>query len=129
MSVVQRIHERRVATRVDSESRVILTEPGEPGAIPGDEEFLAPLFGTALNLSETGVLVELDEPILTGRPVSISLELDGRVLDLRGRVARSTRVRGSSKVRLGIEFEGLSEAERDAIRERTRRAAVCAYLN
>ena len=130
MSVVEPIQERRVAPRVDLRCRAQVTEPTEAAEVPGDEEFLVPLFGTAVNLSETGVLLEVDEPLCFGRTVVVTLELDALTLMVSGRVARTTRLRHCPGLfRLGIEFTGLSEAERAAIKVTTRRKVVSAYLN
>jgi hypothetical protein len=129
MSVVERIHERRVAPRVDARYRAHVTEPPERADVPGDEELLAPLFGAAVNLSETGALVEVDEPLCAGRQVVVAIEMDGRTLSLKGRVARTTRLRGAPIFRLGIEFADLDDAAREAIRARIRRGIVSAFLN
>ena len=115
MSVVEPIHERRVAPRVDVRCRAQVTEPAEPAEVPGDEELLVPLFGSVVNLSETGVLVEVDEPLCYGRAVVVTLEVDGRTLTVAGKVQRTTRLRHCPGLfRLGIEFTGLTDSERAA---------------
>jgi hypothetical protein len=129
MSVVERIHERRVAPRVDACCRVHVTEPTGHAEVPGDEELLAPLFGHAVNVSETGVLVEVDEPLCAGRRVIVTLERDGETLAFEGRVARTTRLRGSPRYRLGIAFCEPAGEAREALRETIRSGLVASYLN
>jgi hypothetical protein len=130
MSVVEPIHERRVAPRVAASYRAQVTEPVEAAEVAGDEELLVPLFGTVVNLSETGVLVEVDEPLCSGRAVVVTVELEGAALALRGRVARTSRLRHcSSLFRLGIEITALPESARGALRRAVRRRLVSSYLN
>ncbi len=131
MSMIEKIPERRVAPRAVTACRVYVTEPPAPTCdLPGDEELLAPLFGRAVNLSVTGVLVEVDEPLCLGRRVVVTLELDdGSRVSLRGRVARTTRVRGTALFRLGIGFEAPCARELKAIRDLIRTGITVSYLN
>lgn len=119
---VERIHERRRAVRVEDGGRAYVTERcAREEPLPELDEALAPLFGRVANLSETGLLLELDEAVAPGRPVEIGVELEGRVLLIEGVVARLLRARGSTRVHVGVRFGLLPEAARAAIRRR-----VCA---
>ena len=129
MSVVERIHERRIAPRVEADHRVLLTERLDTPELPCDEELLAPLFGAALNISETGILVEVDEPLCIGRRITVTVELDEGRTSLEGRIVRSSLVKGSGRVRLAVEFERVDAGVHEAIRKAIRRGAVCAQLN
>ena len=131
MSIVERIPERRIAPRAEAAFRVYVTEPCVAETeVEGDEELLVPLFGRAVNISETGALVEVDEPLCLGRRVVVTLHLeDGPRLTLRGRVARTTRVRGRETYRLGIGFDPPSAEERSALTDAIREGVVVSYLN
>jgi hypothetical protein len=131
MSLVERIPERRIAPRAEAACRVFVTEPLVACAeLPCEEELLVPLFGRAVNISETGVLVEVEEPLCFGRRVMTTIELEGGPrLVLRGRVARTTRVRGSPLFRLGIEFDPLPADQREALRDVIREGIISTYLN
>jgi hypothetical protein len=113
---IERIHERRRAMRVEESGRAYLTERRSGSPVPGMEEVLAPLFGRILNLSETGLLLELEEPIQPGRRVVIGLELNGRRLEFAAVVTRICRPRGGAgRIHVGLRFAALSPAQRDAI--------------
>jgi hypothetical protein len=129
MSVVERIQERRVAPRAEARFPAIITERAEKADLPCDEEVLSPLFGETLNLSERGVYVEVDEPLCVGRPVFVTLEVRGRCLRLAGRVARSMRVRGARRFRLGIEFAGLDDAARALLCGEIRKRSAPSIFN
>jgi hypothetical protein len=125
---VERIQERRKALRVEDTTRAYLTEKGSLSPVPGMDEFLAPLFGKMLNLSETGLLLELEEAVQPGRAVVIGVELDGRRIELDGVVARVCRPR-SSPVHVGIRFRNLSEDARRAIGQAVEAGRFAPYLN
>ena len=80
----------------------------------------APATEYALNLSPGGLCLHLPRPIAVGETVELHFDLPGggRVL-ARGRVIWSDPSSGASgRVRFsetGIRFEGLAEADRDAI--------------
>ncbi len=110
MSVVhiERIGERRRAMRVDEGGRALVTERRSVSPIPGMDEFLAPVFGRLLNLSETGILLEVEESIQPGRRLEIVVELGGAKLHLTGIIARVCRPRRSDRVHLAIKLDGLA---------------------
>ena len=127
---VERIQERRRAMRVEESGRAYLTERTQTSPIPGMDEFLAPLFGRVLNLSETGVLLERDEPVAPGRKVEISIDLAGRELELNAVVTRICRPRcGSGRVHVGLRFAELSNEEREVIARAVEAGKFAPYLN
>jgi hypothetical protein len=126
---IERLEERRVARRAESRLPVVVTERCEKTALRCDQELLSPLFGETVNLSEVGILVEVDEPVCLGRPVAVTIELPSGNVTLRGRVARYTRVRGTKKIRLGIELHGVDNPTRALLRAEIRRASAPAVFN
>lgn len=106
MSAVQieRIDERRRALRVDEPCRVFVTERRPECVIPGWDETLAPIFGVTLNLSETGALLALDEPLPLGRLVCVGIEVAGHRLELPAVVMRVGRCRSSGVAHVGVRF-------------------------
>lgn len=132
MSVVQieRIdQERRRAMRVEEEARAYVTERRKCSPIPGMEEFLAPLFGRSINVSESGILLELDECLAPGRRVQVGLDLDGRKLVLPGIVARICRPKKSDRVHVGIRFLDLGKEEKAMIVRMVEAGRFVPYLN
>jgi hypothetical protein len=132
MSVVQieRIdQERRRAMRVEEEVRAYVTERRKTSPVPGMDEFLAPLFGRSLNLSESGILLELDECLAPGRRVEVGIELDGRKLVLPGIVARVLRPKKSDRVHVGIRFLDIGKEDQETIVRLVEAGRLVPYLN
>jgi hypothetical protein len=128
---VERITERRRSMRVDEGGRVHVTERSScSSSVPGlDDEFLAPLFGRLLNLSETGLLLELDQPMQIGRIVEVGVELGGSPMTLSGLVTRVCRPRHSDRAHVGIRFVGLTAEARDVIKRAVENGRFVPYLN
>jgi hypothetical protein len=126
---IERIQERRRAVRVEENGRAYVTEKKGCSPIPGMDESLAPLFGRTLNLSETGVLLELEESMMPGRRVVLGLELDGAEVELAAVVARVCRPRGVSRVHIGLRFVDLDEGLRDRILRLVAAGKFAPYLN
>jgi hypothetical protein len=121
MSVVISMRERRAAVRAPLCVDGWVSELGDEGAYPGDEELLAPLGGHIVNLSITGLLIEIDEAICPGREVRVTAYVDGDPVELHGyvvRVAKRPRQRGEpfavdpDRVVLAIELFDLDAATR-----------------
>lgn len=131
MSVIQveRIGERRRALRVEEEGRALVTERREISPVPGMDEFLAPLFGRMLNLSETGILLELEESVQPGRRLFLSTEFRGKKVELTGIVARVCRPRRSNRVHIAIKFDRLSDEARETILRIVAAGKLVPYLN
>ncbi len=129
MSPVERFHERRHAPRAALRVPAVVSERAAPADLPCDEEHLAPLFGESVNVSERGALVEVDEPICLGRPVVVILEVRGQKLRLDGRVARTTRVRGSGRIRIAVEFSEPDVRARALLRAEARKVSAQAVFN
>ncbi len=131
MAVVQveRINERRRGMRVEENGRAYVTERRPVSPIPGMHESLAPLFGSALNLSESGVLLELEEPIQPGRAVVVGMDLEGRTLEFSGIVTRVCRPRHSQRVHIGVRFTCLTNEAREAIGHAVDAGKFAPYLN
>lgn len=117
MSVVVSIDERRAAVRVDADLPACLSETEliDPGAYPGDEEVLAPLFGHVVNLSQTGLLVRTTQPIYRGRRVRIVLHAGEDRLDLVGMIVRSRLLGEQGDSLVAIRIVGIGEREQRAL--------------
>jgi CheY-like chemotaxis protein len=71
-----------------------------------------PVEGFAVDLSQTGMLIEVRAPLHPGDDLDLRFRTPGRdVIEARARV-----VRQASAVRFGIQFAGLGSSERERIR-------------
>jgi len=131
MSVIQieRIRERRNAVRVEIDGSAYVTEKRTTSPVPGMDVTFSPLFGRILNLSESGVLLELDESLQPGRVLIVGMDVDGQNIELTGTVARVCRPRGSPRVHIGVRFTDVPEKAHDAIRQAVSSRAPSPLLN
>ena len=104
---IERIDERRRAIRVDQPCRAFVTERRAESCVPGWDETLAPTFGHTLNLSETGALLALDDPLPLGRAVVVGIELDGERFEAPAVVLRCSRSRAGEGANVGVRFTRL----------------------
>lgn len=71
-----------------------------------------PVEGLALDLSQTGMLLEVRSPLHPGDDLDLRFHTPGRdLIEARARV-----VRQASPVRFGVQFAGLGSSERERIR-------------
>jgi CheY-like chemotaxis protein len=78
-----------------------------------------PVEGLALDLSQTGMLLEVRAPLHPGDDLDLRFHTPGRdLIEARGRV-----VRQASPVRFGVQFAGLGSSERERIRRFVEAAA------
>lgn len=78
----------------------------------------------AVNLSPGGIGLHLPQPLAVGEAIEVVFELppDGRAIRARGRViwceetGAASALRGAPFRETGVRFEGLGEADREAIR-------------
>lgn len=88
--------DKRRAVRVDSLNLLYV------GIYAGDE-IIKHAMGRTLNVSESGILLEMHFPIDTQHNVSISLALEDDLIDIRGEVVYS-RPGTDDKHEIGIKF-------------------------
>jgi uncharacterized protein (TIGR02266 family) len=84
------------------------------------------IFGNILNLSETGVFVETNDPVPPGTTLDLELILPGTrdLLLIKGSVARQHRLAGKVRYGLGVQFRALDADSRRAIQRYIEREAV-----
>jgi hypothetical protein len=91
--------------RVDYRAHVLLLGGGAPG--PDTR----PLLGRSMNLSASGVLVEVDEPCPVGSEVCCLIPLGGATRTLRARVSRLQPL-PDNRVGIGMAFFDLADSDR-----------------
>jgi len=79
--------------------------------------------GTIHDLSVGGVSFEADRPLDPDQPVEICVALGEALIDVIGRITHIKRT-GNHRVLTGIEFQGLSDADRGYIRDYCHRAML-----
>jgi hypothetical protein len=114
VQVYEPIEERRCALRAEVQLPARLSELPEPGAFPGDEELLEPLYGRVENLSLSGLLVSSPQPVCPGRRVIVVLQHRDQHIPLRGRVRRLSR-RGARGYLMGVELARVKPGARRLI--------------
>jgi uncharacterized protein (TIGR02266 family) len=84
------------------------------------------IFGNILNLSETGVFVETNDPVPPGTTLDLELMLPGTrdLLLIKGNVARQHRLAGKVRYGLGVQFREMNPDSRRAIQGYIEREAV-----
>lgn len=84
------------------------------------------IFGNILNLSETGVFVETNDPVPPGTTLDLELILPGTrdLLLLKGSVARQHRLAGKVRYGLGVQFREMDSDSRRAIQRYIESEAV-----
>jgi c-di-GMP-binding flagellar brake protein YcgR len=112
---IERIDERRRAVRVDALGRAYVTERRPKCGVPGLEETLAPIFGEVLNVSATGALLAMPEPLPPGRAVVVGLEVDGQCVEAPAVVMRVARPRSGDGARVGLRFARLTPRAESAL--------------
>ncbi len=75
------------------------------------------IFGNILNLSESGVFVETNDPVEPGTTLDLELILPGSrdLLLIKGKVARQHKLAGKVRYGLGVQFRELDPTSRTAI--------------
>jgi len=75
------------------------------------------IFGNILNLSESGVFVETNDPVEPGTTLDLELILPGSrdLLLIKGKVARQHKLAGKVRYGLGVQFRELDPGSRSAI--------------
>jgi hypothetical protein len=95
----------RLHPRVDYRAHVLLLGTGTPGPD------MRPLLGRSLNLSASGLLVEVDEPCEVGSEICCLIPLGGQTRTLRARVAR-LQAMDDNRVGVGMAFLELAASDR-----------------
>lgn len=77
------------------------------------------IFGNILNLSETGVFVETNDPVDIGTTLDLELILPGSrdLLLIKGKVARQHTLAGKVRYGLGVQFRDMDAAARRSIQQ------------
>ncbi|MBS3755582.1 MAG: PilZ domain-containing protein [Desulfobacterales bacterium] len=104
-----KIMERRKHPRIKTENTVSYI------LFDGNEEIIDQGKGKTLNLSLSGALLKTEKPLNGSSVLLITLNLDGKKLKVKGRVANT---RQSSRIGIylsGIEFIGPEKEQRDTI--------------
>jgi PilZ domain-containing protein len=74
-----------------------------------DNEQKSPIsLGRTLNISTTGLGIEVFQRIAVGSTMNIEISLDGEIIPVKGKVVRSTPLE-SGGYNLGIEFDKVQE--------------------
>ena len=96
--------ERRRHPRKPVQDRAVLHRDGE-GAHPA-------LYGTALDISPSGMRLKLKQALEVGERVTVVIHLDGYPGSFRltGETRWSTAVHGDKSFLLGIELDGVQDA-------------------
>ena len=103
------VAERRKHPRVRTENEVSYI------LFDANEQILDQGKGKTLNLSQSGALLKTEKPLDGSFIVLITLNLEGKKIKVRGRVANT---RQSERLRVfltGIEFTGSEKEQKDAI--------------
>ena len=126
---IERIDERRRAMRVDQPCRAFVTERRPQSVIPGWDETLAPTFGYTLNVSETGALLSLADPLPLGRRVVVGMELNGERLEAPAVVMRVSRPRSGDGAKVGVRFTRLPQRAKELLLRAVRDGRPAPHLN
>ena len=104
-----KILERRKHPRIKTENNVSYI------LFDGNEEIIDQGKGKTLNLSQSGALLKTEKPLNGSSVLLITLNLDGKKLKVKGRVANT---RQSNRIGIylnGIEFIGPEKEQKEAI--------------
>ena len=80
-----------------------------------DHQVIKQGMGRTLNVSESGILLETHFPIEAKHTVVLSIGLNDRLVDIKGRLAH-IRSTGPQVYEIGIEFIDLDETARHAVK-------------
>ena len=75
--------------------------------------------GVALNISQSGILIETAESVFYKHITLISIDFSKHIIEIKGRVAYCKK-NGSEKYRIGIRFEATYAQRMDFVKRLTR---------
>lgn len=99
--------DKRSATRVDSLNLLYV-------GIYEDRQLIKHAMGRTLNVSESGILLEMHFSIDTRQSVALTIALEDELLNIEGEVVYS-REGGSGKFEIGIKFLAVHDAARQLL--------------
>lgn len=71
--------------------------------------------GHTLNLSQSGILLQTEEPVQGAFVVLVTIDLEGKKIKVRGRVIHTRRDNASGHFLTGVEFLGTEDEQHQAI--------------
>ena len=89
--------------------RVNINYPITYCCLDSDGSVIEEMMGVALNISQSGILIESVSIVTTKDVLLVSVDLDKKVIQHRGKVAYCRKL-GNGKFRTGISFNGTHDA-------------------